>query len=110
MYRVPSNVSRAVETWIEVPDAGLAHSALFIKRDDNGHIITPAPDSPDCKDIFERGILRNCVVLTVGQRCADWFVLRQFRVTGHIETVGEGAESLTRYTTEKIVGTYELVV
>jgi YqaJ-like viral recombinase domain len=124
MYRVPSNVSRAVETWIAVPGAGLGHSALFIKRDDNGRIITPAPDSPDCKDVVEREILRNCVVLTVGQRCADWFVLRQFRVTGtnagrflmedenvrtelgysprHIATVGEGMESLARSTTEKM--------
>jgi hypothetical protein len=110
--------------WIEVPGAGLEHSALFIKRDDNGRIITPAPDSPDWKDVVEREILRNCVVLTIGQRCADWFVLRQFRVTGtnagrflmedenvrtelgsfprHIATVGEGMKSLTRSTTEKI--------
>jgi hypothetical protein len=32
--------------------------------------------------VVEMHILENCNVLTVGQRCDDWFVLRQFRITG----------------------------
>lgn len=36
----------------------------------------------DTKELIELFVQQNCVLLTVGQRCADWFVLRQFRVTG----------------------------
>jgi hypothetical protein len=82
MYRVPPSVLGSVETWIAVPASGKSSSTLFTRRHDSGRIITPNADVNDCNDIVERRILNNCVVLSTGQRCADWFVLRQFRVTG----------------------------
>jgi hypothetical protein len=81
-YRVSPPLSTAIETWVAVPGCGLTTETLFVKRDDNGRICIPSPDSEAPKDLVERVVLANCVVLTVGQRCADWFVLRQFRVTG----------------------------
>jgi hypothetical protein len=32
--------------------------------------------------MVEQRLIRTCRVVTLGQRCADWFVLRQFRITG----------------------------
>lgn len=34
----------------------------------------------ETKDIIERSVKANCTILTTGQRCADWFILRQVRV------------------------------
>jgi hypothetical protein len=81
-YRASPPLSTAIETWVAVPGGGLTTETLFVKRDDTGRICIPSPDSDAPKDVVERVVLANCVVLTVGQRCADWFVLRQFRVTG----------------------------
>lgn len=32
--------------------------------------------------LVEETLRQKCSVLTVGQRCADWFIMRQFRITG----------------------------
>lgn len=82
MYTVPSVMAAGMETWVAIPrTAPIAH-LLFIKRDNNGLILSPASDSNNGKDIIERHILEKCSVLTVGQRCTHWFVMRQFRATG----------------------------
>ena len=36
----------------------------------------------ECKENVERAMIANCVILSVGQGCAYWFVPHQFRVTG----------------------------
>jgi hypothetical protein len=71
-----------METWISVPGSGSGGTTLFTRRDDNGRVITPGENSMECKENVERNILSYCVFISVGQRCADWFVLSQFRVTG----------------------------
>jgi hypothetical protein len=45
-------------------------------------MFVPPADSEALKDAVERALLEKCVILTTGQRFADWFVVRQFRVTG----------------------------
>ena len=82
IYNVPTSISQMIETWIAVPYSTTHEQKLFSKRTDSGLILHPPDTSPDLKDELERRILQKCVVLTVGQRCADWFVMRQFRVTG----------------------------
>ena len=82
IYNVPTGISQMIETWIAVPQSAPSFHKLFSKRKDDGGILEPPIISPDQKDEIERRILAKCVVLTVGQRCADWFVLRQFRITG----------------------------
>lgn len=45
-----------------------------------------APQSPTSLDelraMVEERLRLSCAVPTLGQRCADWFTLRQFRFTG----------------------------
>lgn len=55
---------------------------LFSNRDDEGLIVTPSPSYSSDKDMVEHLLLQRCSIIAVGQRCADWFVLRQFRLTG----------------------------
>ena len=81
MYTVPSNVSASLETWIAVPGRATSSSKKFAKKTDNGRIWCALPDICDLKDDLERRLLATCIVITIDQRCADWFVLCQFRVT-----------------------------
>lgn len=82
MYTVPSETASNVEKWIAVPNKSPVVNTLFDKRDDKEGIITRTPDSVAYKHVTRRFILQNFSVPTVGQRCANWFVLRQFRITG----------------------------
>jgi hypothetical protein len=80
MYSVPSVMARSLETWIAVPRTETVVHMLFSKRDDSGRIVTPSPTSSSEKDVVERLLLQKCTVLTIGQRCADWFILRQLEL------------------------------
>ena len=82
MYCVPSTLSKSLEAWIAVPSKSALGQKLFSKRSDANRIVVPAIDSLDPKDVLERHLLSECTVLTINQRCADWFVLRLFCVTG----------------------------
>ena len=82
LYTVTSAMAEEMETWIAVPKTEQFVHLLFSVKDEAGRVICQAADSTLDKDIVERAFLQNCTILTVGQRCADWFVLRQFRVTG----------------------------
>jgi hypothetical protein len=81
VYRIPPTLAAAVEMWVAVPGCGLSSETQLVKRDNNGQIFVPSGDSEALKDIVERKMPENFVVLTVGQGCAGWFVLRQFRVS-----------------------------
>lgn len=77
MYTVPTPVQEILNTWIAVPKPNYSFKkVLYTRRNIEGEHIA------ELKDNLEAVIKTNCVSLTVGQRCADWFVLRQFRVTG----------------------------
>lgn len=61
-----------LRAWIAVPkDEVLDETILF----------TSCTTNVVC-NICEAHVRKDCTPLTLGQRCADWFVLRQFRVTG----------------------------
>ena len=64
------------------PQEGSLSNKMFSKIPDNGSILCPPPDTCELKDDLGRRPLANCIMLKIDQRCADWFVLRQFRVTG----------------------------
>ncbi|PXF43989.1 hypothetical protein BWQ96_06222 [Gracilariopsis chorda] len=82
IYSLPSSFSTLLESWIAVPKCTRMIGTLFSKRDNTGRLTIPPNDSTEFQDVIERHILDHCSVLTLDQRCADWFVLRQFRVTG----------------------------
>ena len=82
MYCVPSTLSKSLEAWIAVLSKLALEQKLFSKRGDDNRIVSPAVDPLDPKDVPDRHLLCKCTVLTINQRCADWFVLRQLRVTG----------------------------
>lgn len=71
MYAVPNSIGKELTNWIAVPKPNITlHDTLFSGYDDVA------------AKIVEAVLSQVCVPLTMGQRCADWFVLRQFRVTG----------------------------
>jgi hypothetical protein len=51
-------------------------------QDDDALTLSISLRSKALKRQIEEQVHRRCRALTLGQRCADWFVLRQFRVTG----------------------------
>lgn len=55
---------------------------IKVKRNLNGSLLETSPESGKPQDFVERWILNKCYVKTIGQRCADWIIFRQFRVTG----------------------------
>jgi hypothetical protein len=92
--RVCDTLPIAIEMWVAVPGRGLTTETFFVKRDDGGRISLPFPNSEAPKYLVELVGLTNCVVLSVGQRCDDWFVLRQFQVTG--KSAGEYLRPIVR--------------
>ena len=62
------------QTWVCIPKCGSLSTilSLFSKRNRmNGSLVH-----------VEKELLTHCHPFTIGQQCADWFVLHQFRVTG----------------------------
>ena len=55
-------------------------------------------DNWEEKEVVEKALLQNCNPLSIGQRCADWFLLRTFHFTG---TLGSGLGSLDRNVTNE---------
>ena len=58
--------------------------SLFTKSANDGTLIVPPATSHDNRDLVQSHRLNNTVVLTVDQKCADLFFLRQFRITGTV--------------------------
>jgi len=77
MYTVPRSIQDALNTWIAVvkPSIDLT-SALFYKSR------RVSEEYQALKKVVEAAMETKCDTLSIGQRCADWFVLRQFRITG----------------------------
>lgn len=86
LFQVPESMQRKLETWIAVPRPNVYQQYLFYgsvdKNDLLSEISTNAFSSGTGREELETVLSEKCTVLTVGQRCSDWFVLRQFRVTG----------------------------
>ena len=82
LFSVTSQTGRKLDTWVAVPRNSSSVSHLFSQRHDDARIFVPSSESSDVKERVESLIWRTCDALTIGQRCADWFILRQFRVSG----------------------------
>ena len=82
LYNVLSIINENLRTWIAVPKGCILNNVLFNNRDNLGAVVRHPSPPQDQKDFVQAEVLRVCTVLSVGQRCADWFVLRQFRITG----------------------------
>ena len=82
LYSVPPHISSAVDTWLAVPKSETTSHLLFNDRSEHGEVEASAISSDEKKASIESFLLQHCNVKTIGQRCADWFLLRQFRVTG----------------------------
>lgn len=73
LYAVSSGgIFDAIETWIAVPRLDI---------EDQGFLFSGSNPSTEKLQV-EDMVRGRCNVLTQGQRFADWFTLRQFRVTG----------------------------
>jgi hypothetical protein len=82
VYRVPTPLATAIGTCFAVTGCGLTTEALLVKRDECGRICSPSSDLGSPEDVVESVVLEKSVVMTVGQRCADWFIMRKLKVTG----------------------------
>jgi hypothetical protein len=80
-YCLPSDISGAMRTWIAVPRRAPTSNLHFSTCIERGEVLEPCPDSCNHKDIVELHLLTHGESLTLSQQCADWFILRQLRVT-----------------------------
>ena len=81
MHSLPAPLKGGLRFWSAVPYERSFKAYLFHKRDDCGRVTKPSEEYTTMRERLEFHLLEKCIVLTTGQRCADWFVLRQFRVT-----------------------------
>lgn len=82
---VPPMMSNAIETWIAVPHFNADDLRLFftpLPVDESNQI--DENETIDLRSQIEERLKSVCSVLTQRQRCADWFILRKFRMTGKI--------------------------
>lgn len=84
LYSTPSSFSESIETWVAVPRSHAHDEKLLFAKTLGQAASDPSADASSPRAVIESTVLRNCCVLTKGQRCADWFIMRQFRVTGTI--------------------------
>ena len=77
MYTAPEGIHDVLKKWIAVPKSNEPkRRTLFLgKRQE-------PPNVQALMGTVEQILLSVCSVLTIGQRCTDWFILRQFRATG----------------------------
>ena len=83
-YCVSPQIERAIQAFTAVPKNHSIYIHLFTKQKDDGSLLDPLVGSLAYRDILERHNLSHCEVMAIAPRCADWFVLRKFRVTGTI--------------------------
>ena len=74
LYTVPEHVQDQLDTRSAVSKAGMDTARTLFGSEGS--------ESSVLKAKIETHLSGACQILAVGQRCADWFVLRQFRATG----------------------------
>lgn len=82
LYNVPGAIREILSTWIAVSRGTPLTNVLFNERTNLGRIVTPLLIPGYLDYLLEAEVWHSCIVLTLGQRCADSFLLRQFRITG----------------------------
>lgn len=65
----------AIESWIAEQSSNSNDKILMFYK---------FADPPQPRVLVENAVRKRCIFLTKGQRCADWFILQQFKVTGTI--------------------------
>lgn len=78
IFTIPDSLRESLDTWIAVSKGNKAQplNALF------GMASKERADLQHVKEKVKERLNSNCTCLTSSQKCAGWFVLRQFRVTG----------------------------
>lgn len=85
LFQVLETLARRIETWIAVSRSNVFQQYLLysaVCRD-----VAMSETTGDSMPLgvertaLESFLLEDCLVLTLGQRCSDWFALRQLRVT-----------------------------
>ncbi|PXF45277.1 hypothetical protein BWQ96_04976 [Gracilariopsis chorda] len=77
MYTFPTSLQERLNKWIAVAKRSYSlQNVLYTRRRIDGEQVS------NLRTNVEQVIGSICVPLTVEKRCADWFVLRQFRVVG----------------------------
>lgn len=74
---VPDGISRHLQSWIAVNNPGEISMYTIFKMNDRENLYKDI-ERKEC----EKCIQEKCIVLNVGQKCADWFLWSQFRKTG----------------------------
>lgn len=77
MFTVLSSLEKGFNMWIAVPKISVClNKTLFMGAN------SFEENTQGLRDMPENKVGETCHILTLGQRCADWFLMRQFRVTG----------------------------
>lgn len=76
MFTVPSSLEKTLNTCIAVPKNNLCLEKTFFIG-----ARVEKENTQGFRTVAEQEIMEPCELLTLGQRCADWFILRQFRIT-----------------------------
>ena len=81
----PNGEDDLCRTYVIVPKmkkklAAEPSQTLFFPRNDTTELEQELLD-------WEKRLKQHCIPLTCGQRCADWFLMRRFRVTGTMGAV-----------------------
>ena len=71
IHSLPESLSRGLNTWIAVPNPRINVSKTVFSGSDD-------PLMNACEAFMSR----TCTAFTLGQRTADWFMNRKFRITG----------------------------
>lgn len=71
MHAVPTPITYQLNQWVAVPKPVVSTTNSLFSG-------STATDINSCEFM----LAKTCFPLTLAQRCADWFTLRQFRVTG----------------------------
>ena len=79
-YHHNSRRLKLIDSWITVPKKeALPSTSLFNKSLTN---------ESNHRSLLQNLLKIRCIILTLGQYCKDWFLLRLFRLTGTLFTKG----------------------
>ena len=82
-----NNIPLIGTTWVCIPlGESISNETLFYG------------DNWEEMEVVQKALLQNCNPLSIGQRCADWFLMRTFHFTG---TLASGLGSLDRNVTNE---------
>ena len=83
MYAVPSPTYESLQHWVTVSHTWSLDGHHFNYKTREGRVMMPSQSTEDGNRKKELELItqKNVKILTIAQSCADWFVLRKFRLT-----------------------------